>query len=380
MKANQLKDLIIFRDASRYASFPSVDKHPEGGVILTFRDAVNRMPVLLERSKMACPRLHADPTARHSAMRSADGLNWGDPEVLYEEAENIGLNDPVITSLSDGAMLFGFFMYRFHPLDSVNERSPLPVQWAAQKAKINDAHTIFNWALEMMSLRFLRSEDGGRTWEGPFTTQTREEIGGTLAHRGRLAELSDGRVFVVPYGPFGDPDLSAQAHPVVLESSDGGRTWAKVGDIANPGDGVRVGETGLYAASDGRLIAFMRSQRSGFLFTSESADAGRTWSPPRRHEIFGHPFHPLPLDDGRIFLAYGHRREPFGIRARILREDDLSPVDGGEIVLREDGGNQDLGYPWSVRLDDRRVLTVYYFNTADDPVRRIEGTVTELMG
>jgi len=183
---------------------------------------------------------------------------------------------------------------------------------------------------------------------------------------------------VAPYGPFGSPEAHRNAHPVVLESSDGGRSWVRAGEIANPGNGVRVGETGLYAASDGRLIAFMRSARSGSLFTSESVDAGRTWSPPRRRDIFGHPFHPLPLDDGLIFLAYGHRREPFGIRARVLREEDLSPVDGGEIVLRDDGGNQDIGYPWSVRLDDRRVLTVYYFNTADDAARRIEGTVTEL--
>ena len=378
MKVTKLNDLLIFRDESRYASFPSIDVHPEGGFLLAFRDAVNRMPVLAERSKMTCPRLHADPTARHTGMRSADGLNWGAPEVLYEEEGDVGLNDPVITTLSDGSMLFGFFMYRFHPRDAVDDRSPLPVQWAAQRAGMNDAYAIFNWALEMMSLRFRRSEDGGRNWAGPFVTQTREQAGGTLAHRGRLAELPDGRIFVAPYGPFADPEMNAASHPIVLESSDGGRTWTKVGEIANPGDGVRVGETALYLAGDGRLVSFLRSNHSGYLFTSESSDVGRTWSHPQQRDIFGHPFHPLPLGDGLIFLAYGHRRDPFGIRARVLRESDLSPVDIGEIVLRDDGANQDLGYPWSVRLDDRRVLTVYYFNTPDDPVRRIEGTVTEI--
>jgi len=150
-KAAKIEDGLIFRDESRYASFPSIDVHPEGGFVLAFRDAVNRMPVLRDRSKMACPRVHADPTARHTALRSPDGLSWGAPELLHEEGENVGLNDPVITTLSDGAMLFGFFMYRFHPLDEVNDESPLPAQWAAQRARINDAFAIFNWAPEMMS-------------------------------------------------------------------------------------------------------------------------------------------------------------------------------------------------------------------------------------
>ena len=46
--------------------------------------------------------------------------------------------------------------------------------------------------------------------------------------------------------------------------------------------------------------------------------------------------------------------------------------------LGDDGAGQDIGYPWSVRLDANRVLTVYYFNTPDDPVRRIEGTIVRV--
>ena len=31
-------------------------------------------------------------------------------------------------------------------------------------------------------------------------------------------------------------------------------------------------------------------------------------------------------------------------------------------MLRDDGGGFDLGYPWSVMLDDTHVLVTYYFN------------------
>jgi hypothetical protein len=44
------------------------------------------------------------------------------------------------------------------------------------------------------------------------------------------------------------------------------------------------------------------------------------------------------------------------------------------MILREDGGNGDLGYTWPVQLDKKRVLVVYYFNT-DNGTRSIEGTI-----
>jgi hypothetical protein len=34
----------------------------------------------------------------------------------------------------------------------------------------------------------------------------------------------------------------------------------------------------------------------------------------------------------------------------------------GEIVVRDDGGSVDLGYPVSVQLADDTVLMAYYFN------------------
>ena len=35
---------------------------------------------------------------------------------------------------------------------------------------------------------------------------------------------------------------------------------------------------------------------------------------------------------------------------------------GEEIVLRDDGGSPDLGYPRTVQRPDGTIITVYYFN------------------
>jgi hypothetical protein len=90
----------------------------------------------------------------------------------------------------------------------------------------------------------------------------------------------------------------------------------------------------------------------------------------------GHPLNALPLPDHRVLLTYGYRHPPYGIRARILNAECTDFSTAKEIVLRDDGGNWDIGYTWPVMLDNNSVLVVYYFNTANG-VRYIAGTIIE---
>ena len=64
-------------------------------------------------------------------------------------------------------------------------------------------------------------------------------------------------------------------------------------------------------------------------------------------------------------LVYGYRHKPFGIRARVLDAECTNAATAKEIVLRDDGGNGDLGYPWATMVSPDRVLVTYYFNKAD---------------
>ena len=92
--------------------------------------------------------------------------------------------------------------------------------------------------------------------------------------------------------------------------------------------------------------------------------------------IIGHPYHATRLPDGKVFVIYGYRHAPYGVRARVL-DPECEQFIGEELVLRSDGGNGDLGYPWATLTNDGRLLAVYYFNK-EDGTRHIGGTFIEI--
>ena len=56
-----------------------------------------------------------------------------------------------------------------------------------------------------------------------------------------------------------------------------------------------------------------------------------------------------------------------GIRARV--SDDDGRTWGPELILRDDGGSWDLGYPRTALLGDGKVMSAYYMNRADDDIQ-----------
>lgn len=87
----------------------------------------------------------------------------------------------------------------------------------------------------------------------------------------------------------------------------------------------------------------------------------------------GNPPALTKLHDGRLCLTYGYRAAPYGIRARLSADDGATW--GEEIVLRDDGGNHDLGYPRIVQRPDGTIVTVYYFNDHPEGERYIAATL-----
>ena len=107
---------------------------------------------------------------------------------------------------------------------------------------------------------------------------------------------------------------------------------------------------------------------------ARSNDHGKTFERWQDAGFQGHPHYALRLPDNRVLLIYGYRHPPFGVRARVLDGECTNLASAEEIVLRDDGGNGDLGYPWATLLSKQRALVVYYFNLADG-TRHIAGTV-----
>ncbi len=74
----------------------------------------------------------------------------------------------------------------------------------------------------------------------------------------------------------------------------------------------------------------------------------------------GNPPTLTKLLDGRLCMTYGYRAQPFGIRARLSSDEGLTWDQ--EIILRDDGGSHDLGYPRTMQRPDGTLVTVYYFS------------------
>ncbi|MNW22538.1 hypothetical protein D3C71_2240700 [compost metagenome] len=49
-------------------------------------------------------------------------------------------------------------------------------------------------------------------------------------------------------------------------------------------------------------------------------------------------------------------------------------------MLRDDGGNRDLGYPRATEVGKGEILATYYFNSKDDPIQMNGGGVRHIAG
>jgi hypothetical protein len=122
---------------------------------------------------------------------------------------------------------------------------------------------------------------------------------------------------------------------------------------------------------NGRMLCTLRCQRDprGIMWTEvfASDDGGRTWGFLSRVNDFGAPGSLVRLPDGRLVMVYGYRLMPSGIRAAV--SEDEGRTWGGELIVRDDGGSWDLGYPNAWVTDDGKVGVLYYFNSRNDRIQ-----------
>ena len=134
---------------------------------------------------------------------------------------------------------------------------------------------------------------------------------------------------------------------------------------------------------DTRILAAVRCQEGGtdrrrnWIDLYQSEDEGTSWTylsrPVENAGNGGNPPAMLLLEDGRVCITYGYRDAPFGIRA--VLSDDGGTTWSEDIVLRDDGGNHDVGYTRSVQRADGQVVTVYYYDDHPDSERYIAATI-----
>ena len=227
------------------------------------------------------------------------------------------------------------------------------------------------------------SRDGGRTW-GETILVPLDNLAATTGIQSTLVR-PDGRLLMFLFSIDKD---NTHRHPLVYGSVNEGREFHFMsfvtpredpfgnadGDYDDPSVAF-VGHRWFYPRGyllpSGRILCITRCQRdpTGVMWSEVfySDDGGDTWGFLSRVNDFGAPGNLVIMPDGRIVAVYGYRLMPAGIRATV--SEDGGKTWGPEIIVRDDGGSWDLGYPNSWLVDDNTIGTLYYFNSKDDPVQ-----------
>jgi hypothetical protein len=332
--------VIVYRKPGVYACFPSVARTPEGWIVARFGT----------RSL----RSHIDPTGGRAARISTDGgRTWSDaPETAGLHAAD--------TLRADGNHAFaGATAWRHVP---ESQRADLEARGFEVRPSMPGKVAYASGA------RFCVRKPDGSTYVKPWT-----EIE-TPPHRLMMAynqaavlNLGGGTRLVAVYSETPDERRDAQ----VLRTTDDGDSWICL-PVARGEPDLGFNEPALGTNTAGHVIALLRTAETprdrGFLYQSTSTDRGLTWSASRNTGMWGYPAHILTLPDGRLLATYGVRRAPMGIRATFSRDGGQTWATNATVVLRADGrGNgSDLGYPITVPVEDGVLLTVYYFNDAEN--------------
>jgi hypothetical protein len=229
------------------------------------------------------------------------------------------------------------------------------------------------------------SADGGRTWRPPMMIALDNFPSLTATGSSMYATREDGMhlLGVTTVGP----DLPQRA---MIYGCMDGANWHFLSFVTPE----RPGEQAYYSVKtaspftplthfytrplvlrDGGVLATVRYQRDArnVIWTEMwgSEDGGRSWDYRSRVTDWGAPGDIVEMADGRIVCVYGYRMMLSGIRYRVSQ--DRGRTWGSEMILRDDGGSWDVGYPRVIEHEKGKLLAIYYMNTKSDPIQQDGG-------
>lgn len=380
--AKDIDNAVVYRNENEFASHPYTRafwETPGGGLICNFSlatadyaEAMKGHPELLDHTYLVT---NSPGGRRGATVQSSDyGRTWRVTSVEQGRPNNDvmkprigidgrpgGLSEIGPVDFTDKNVLVTNFNHLYMQNDPLVRDY---YNYLKTFVEAPERHTFFRI-----------SKDAGKTW-------SRSAM---LPHEG-LANISavdsamvrpDGRCLLFlsgstpqPAGSTPQQQLGASG-PMVFCSTEDGTDFHFLSFIApdrNGGPGFMY-PRGL-VLPNGRLLCVLRRDRhwSAAQWTEiySSDDGGGTWRFLSRATDFGAPSAPVLMSDGRLVLVYGRRMDPPGIRA-VVSEDggrSWSP----ELIVRDDAGSWDIGYPRAWEVSPGKVGVIYYYNDKGDPL------------
>ena len=390
---------VVYKDERFFSSFPSAVILPDGDVLITFRRALDSRwlvkDALDEEQRFRFTHVDHWNSRSHIAALLLDGTSLeqkGQAWSLPSDPEGAD-QDPNLIFCKDGSLIQTGFLW--YPASS-----SLFDTFVEKNVPFVDRRDIDGLVYIFWGGYSRHSFDYGKTWSdhrlmpaiagySDAITDKRSVGGGAM--RGRPVQMADGTLYQATYlGGVLNDNMDTS---FLYRSTDQGKYWTFEGPIAADGeiapvtftnrddeevtvDRIGFQEPSLVTGPNETLLALHRTTHpDDFLYVSGWSEK-TGWSPAKQHAVVGHPYDPLPLSDDRIFLSYGYRHHDAGVRARLVTADMPDFGEADELIINDQAPSFDAGYPWSVQLQDGRILCLYYM-CDDAGIRHIAGTVVE---
>lgn len=314
-------------EPNRYIGWPTILKTKQGRLMVAYsgdRDA------------------HVCPYGKTQVVTSADnGKTWSAPETITSTP--LDDRDAGLLETQKGTLVVSWFTSLAFERPGFEAAYNKYVRIGEKIGKDTKEKWLGNWVR--------RSEDQGKTWLEPVRTKVTAPHGPITLKNGDLLYI-------------GTSIENGKTRILAERSSDDGKSWKVEAELPQHEDfTVGLSEPHVVQLRSGKIIAMVRNEPKDrekcFLLQSESTDGGKTWSKMRSTGIWGYPPHVIQLRNGWLLVVYGVRREPFGERACVSRDEGKTWDIANEVNL-SNAASHDLGYPSSVQLDGGSILTVFY--------------------
>jgi hypothetical protein len=272
-------------------------------------------------------------------MSKDQGKTWSKPWTAVDGPEDD--RNPALGQLADGTILLAYCVL------SGYDASGLKLSGERRDRVFDGVYLV-------------RSRDKGITWTRPERSETIHSFyagQGAVSPYGKIIQLAGGTVVMPVYFEFND---ARGNESYIFRSKDGGKTWGDPTLL-----GKHYNETSVVDLG-GRLLAAMRSEKSGHVAVTRSTDGGFGWSEPVQVTVDSeHPSDLIRLANGWVLMTYGERNPPMGARAVVSRDDGQTWDMERQVIIADDAPNTDCGYPSSVEAGTGKIVSLYY--RVDDP-------------